>query len=82
MADDKAIEHGGDDIDRGDAEKGQEQSIVSVNCHVSGFCERVLYCVVECAEPIINHDIELNLEPGHENDDRRHHHRPQEPAMR
>ena len=47
-----------------------------------GVAQCLLHHVVEGAEPVVDHHVDLDLEPGGEDDHRGGHHRPPEPAMR
>jgi len=69
----------GDQRDPGERRKLPEELFLRDSAWLS---QSLLDHVVEGAEPGVDHHVELNLEPQEEDDDRRNHHRPTEPAVR
>jgi len=64
VLDEEVEQHRQQDEERGDAPEGGEVGPVLVERHAAGLAERLLHQVVELAEPLVDPDIEADLQPG------------------
>ena len=82
VADEEAREHRDGDGDEGDLGEREELAEVLLERHAVGLGEGLLDEVVEDAEPLVDHHVELDLEPGDEDDRGRPEDGPSRPPVR
>ena len=82
VAGDEGVQHGGRDVDERDGAERRKLAEELFLRDGVGLCQRLLDHVVEGAEPVVDHHVELDVEPDEKDDERRNAHRPTEPAVR
>ena len=82
VADEEAGDHRDGDGDERDLPERQQLAEVLLGRHAVRLGESLLDEVVEGPEPLVDHHVELYLEPGDEDDRGRSEHRPSRPLVR
>ena len=82
VADEEAGDHRDGDRDEGDLREREQLAEVLPDRHAVRLRQRLLDEVVEGPEPLVDHHVELHLEPGDEDDRGRSEHRPSRPLVR